>query len=175
MRAPSLNIQLLNSINPFRLEGTEVDRVRAARSTRLGSARLDRAPGGNLGNTSAFGKALREAKALGLIARVPRIAAIQAAGAAPFARSFADHFAQRIRVEPETLATAIRIGAPASWDRAVRAILETNGVVTSVHGRPDSRGEGGDRRRRSSGASPASAAECCRRGAAEARGRDWIV
>jgi threonine synthase len=67
-----------------------------------------------------------------LISRVPRIAAIQAAGAAPFARSFAQHFAQRIRVEPETVATAIRIGAPASWDRAVRAILETNGVVASV-------------------------------------------
>ena len=47
-------------------------------------------------------------------------------------RGFAEDFAQRIRVEPETVATAIRIGDPASWDRAVRAIRETNGVVTSV-------------------------------------------
>ena len=89
-------------------------------------------PAGNLGNTSAFGKALREAHALGLIDRLPRIAAIQAAGAAPFAQSFREHFARRIQVDPETIATAIRIGAPASWERAVRAIRETNGVVAAV-------------------------------------------
>jgi len=128
----SLNIQLLNSINPFRLEGQKSIVFELLDQLDWDPPDWIALPAGNLGNTSAFGKALREAKALGLIARVPRIAAIQAAGAAPFARSFADHFAQRIRVEPETLATAIRIGAPASWDRAVRAILETNGVVTSV-------------------------------------------
>src|SRR5205823_2312681 len=86
-------------------------------------------PAGNLGNTSAFGKALREAMSVGLIDRLPRIAAIQAAGASPFAQSFQKHFETRVRVDPETVATAIRIGAPASWDRAVRAIRETNGVV----------------------------------------------
>jgi len=63
---------------------------------------------------------------------VPRIAAIQAAGAAPFAQSFAAGFAERLRVDPETIATAIRIGAPASWNRAVRSIRETKGVVESV-------------------------------------------
>src|SRR5262249_26619052 len=89
-------------------------------------------PAGNLGNTSAFGKALREARWLGLIDRLPRIAAIQAAGASPFAQSFREHFARRVQVDPETVATAIRIGAPARWERAIRSIRETNGVVTSV-------------------------------------------
>jgi threonine synthase len=63
---------------------------------------------------------------------VPRILAVQAAGAAPFAASFVKHFATHEPVHAETLATAIKIGDPASWDRAVRAITETNGVVASA-------------------------------------------
>ena len=128
----ALNIQLLNSINPFRLEGQKTIVFEMIEQLDWKAPDWIALPAGNLGNTSAFGKALREAKALGLIDRVPRIAAIQAAGAAPFARSFQDHFERRVRVNPETIATAIRIGAPASWDRAVRAIRETNGVVASV-------------------------------------------
>src|SRR5207247_11350601 len=89
-------------------------------------------PAGNLGNTAAFGKALGEARALELISRLPRLAAVQAAGAAPFAASFRERFARRHRVEPHTVATAINIGNPASYDRAVRAIRETDGVVTAV-------------------------------------------
>jgi threonine synthase len=89
-------------------------------------------PAGNLGNTSAFGKALAEAHSFGLIERVPRLLAVQAAGAAPFARGFAEQFAERIKVNAETRATAIKIGDPASWDRAVRAIAATDGVVESV-------------------------------------------
>ena len=89
-------------------------------------------PAGNLGNTAAFGKALREAREWGLISRLPRLAAVQAAGAAPFARSFAEGFARRHRVKAETVATAIKIGDPASYDRAVTAITETNGVVLST-------------------------------------------
>ena len=89
-------------------------------------------PAGNLGNTAAFGKALREAKAWGLIDRMPRLAAVQAAGAAPFATSFARGFDAMIPVAADTIATAIRIGAPASYDRAVRAIRDTDGTVVSV-------------------------------------------
>jgi threonine synthase len=89
-------------------------------------------PAGNLGNTSAFGLALAEARALGLISRLPRLAAIQAAGAAPFYRSFREDFARRHRVKAETVATAIRIGDPASWELGRRAILDTGGVVESV-------------------------------------------
>ena len=89
-------------------------------------------PAGNLGDTSAFGKALVEARRLGLIERIPRLLAVQAAGAAPFARAFAEHFVTRVRVQAETRATAIRIGDPASWDRGVAAIADTRGVVESV-------------------------------------------
>jgi threonine synthase len=89
-------------------------------------------PAGNLGNTAAFGKALREAREWGLIPRLPRLAAIQASGAAPFARGFAEGFSRRHKVQAETVATAIRIGDPASWSRAVRAIRETDGVVVAV-------------------------------------------
>ena len=69
---------------------------------------------------------------MGLIDRVPRIAALQAEGAAPFAHAFRESFTIRESVRAETVATAIRIGAPASWDRAVRAIRATNGVVAAV-------------------------------------------
>jgi threonine synthase len=89
-------------------------------------------PAGNLGNTSAFGKALREAHEGGWIARRPRLLAVQAKGANPFYRSFADSFRTRHRVRPETVATAIRIGDPVSYDRARIAIETTRGVVAEV-------------------------------------------
>src|SRR5450830_1128215 len=89
-------------------------------------------PGGNLGNTSAFGKALIEMKALGLIDRVPRLAVIQAEGASPFARAAQGDFQHFEPRQPETVATAIRIGNPVNYAKAVRAIRFTNGVVTSV-------------------------------------------
>jgi threonine synthase len=85
-----------------------------------------------LGNTSAFGKALYEAHQLGLISRVPRLAAVQAQGANPFYRSYLSGFRQRERVHAETIATAIKIGDPVSYPRAARAITWTNGVVTQV-------------------------------------------
>jgi threonine synthase len=128
----ALGVQLLNSVNPFRLEGQKTIVFELLEQLDWSPPDWIALPAGNLGNTAAFGKALREARALGLISRLPRIAAIQASGAAPFARSYVGGFAERIRVEPETVATAIRIGAPASWNRAVRAIRETNGVVESV-------------------------------------------
>src|SRR5256886_6133337 len=89
-------------------------------------------PAGNLGNTAALGKALAEAREWGLISDMPRRAAVRAEGAAPFAASFREGSARRHRVEPHTIASAINIGNPASYDRAVRAIRETDGVVTAV-------------------------------------------
>jgi threonine synthase len=128
----ALGIHLLNSVNPFRLEGQKTIILEMLEQLDWDAPDWIALPAGNLGNTAAFGKALREARAAGLISRVPRILAVQASGAAPFAQSFRGGFAERLRVDPDTIATAIRIGAPASWDRAVRTINETNGVVTSV-------------------------------------------
>ncbi len=127
-----LGLYMLNSVNPFRLEGQKTIVLELLQQLGWESPDWIVLPGGNLGNTAAFGKALEEARDWGLIDRVPRLAVVQAQGAAPFARGFADDFHQRVRVEAETVATAIRIGDPASWDRAVRSIRYTNGVVLSV-------------------------------------------
>ena len=91
-------------------------------------------PGGNLGNSSAFGKGFRELLRSGLIDRMPRITVVQAAGAAPFARFYAgdEHSAFVNEEHPTTLASAIKIGAPVSWPKAWRAVSETGGGVITV-------------------------------------------
>lgn len=127
-----LGVYLLNSINPFRIEGQKTIILEMLQQLSWESPDWIVVPAGNLGNTAAFGKALLEARQWGLISRLPRLAAVQAAGAAPFVRSFEEGFAQKHRVKAETVATAIKIGDPASYDRAVRAITETNGLVLAV-------------------------------------------
>jgi threonine synthase len=127
-----LGLYLLNSVNPFRLEGQKTIVFELLQQLGWNPPEWIALPGGNLGNTAAFGKALEEAQEWGLIDRIPRLLVVQAEGAAPFARSYADGFRQRLRVSAETVATAIRIGDPASWERAVRSIQLTNGVVTAV-------------------------------------------
>jgi threonine synthase len=127
-----LGVYLLNSINPFRLEGQKTIILELLEQLDWQVPDWIVVPAGNLGNTAAFGKALREAVDVGLIRKVPRLAAIQASGAAPFYQSFQDNFARRHRVKAETVATAIKIGDPASYERAVRAIQETSGLVEAV-------------------------------------------
>lgn len=127
-----LGIYLVNSINPWRLEGQKTIVLELLQQLGWQPPDWIVLPAGNLGNTAAFGKALRDAHAAGLIDRIPRLASIQAAGAAPFARGFREEFVTRHRVKAETIATAIKIGDPASWDRAVQAIRETRGTVTFV-------------------------------------------
>lgn len=128
-----LGVYLANSVNPWRIEGQKTIAWEL-----LGQTGWDSPPdwialpAGALGNTGALGKALREAHALGALPRVPRILSVQAAGAAPFAQGFEHGFAERVRVHAETVASAIRIGDPASWERGVRAIHETNGAVAAV-------------------------------------------
>jgi threonine synthase len=127
-----LGVYLLNSINPFRVEGQKSIVFELLDQLAWDPPDWIVLPAGNLGNTAAFGKALEEARDAGLIDRIPRIAAVQAAGAAPFAAAFPGGFSARITVKAETIATAIKIGDPASWDRAVKTIRLTNGVVTAV-------------------------------------------
>lgn len=127
-----LGVYVVNSVNPFRLAGQRSIVFEMLHQLEWNAPDWIVLPAGNLGNTSAFGEALMLAKKAGLIAKLPRIVSVQAAGAAPFARAFASGFKQHVIVEPETVATAIRIGAPASWDRAIRAIRDTNGLVIQV-------------------------------------------
>lgn len=128
----ALDIYLLNSINPYRVEGQKAIVFEMLQQRDWQPPDWIVFPAGNLGNTSAFGKALRELYELQLIERVPRLAAVQAQGANPFYRSFLGSFRQRERVHAETIATAIKIGDPVSHPRAARAIAWTNGVVTQV-------------------------------------------
>jgi len=127
-----LNVYLLNSLNPFRLEGQKSIVFEIVQGFRWQPPDWIVLPAGNLGNTAAFGKALYELRQLGLIERVPRVAAVQAAGANPFYRSFQDGFRERATVQAETVATAIRIGAPVSYERAIRTMGWTDGLVTQV-------------------------------------------
>jgi threonine synthase len=126
------SIYLVNSINPFRIEGQKTVAFELAEQLDWRVPDHLVLPGGNLGNSSAFGKGFRELFESGLIDRMPKITVVQAAGAAPFARFF-EHPADFVNQEnPSTLASAIKIGAPVSWPKAWRAVSETGGSVITV-------------------------------------------
>ncbi|GAC1359233.1 MAG: hypothetical protein NVS2B12_10830 [Ktedonobacteraceae bacterium] len=127
-----LGIYLLNSLNPFRVEGQKAIGFEILQQLDWRAPDWLILPAGNLGNTSAIGKAFRQAYNLSLISHMPRIASIQAAGANPFYRSFMQGFAQRETVHAETVATAIKIGNPVSYTRARRVIEESDGIVEEV-------------------------------------------
>ncbi len=128
-----LNLYLLNSVNPFRLEGQKSIIIEMLHQLNWEIPDWIIVPGGNLGNSSAFGKALNELKEVGLIEALPRIAVIQAEGANPLYLSYLNEFEKYTPVEnPETIATAIKIGNPVNYKKAVRAIKWTNGLVEQV-------------------------------------------
>ena len=130
--AEDLGLYLLNSLNPFRLQGQKTIVLEAMQQLGWDAPDWFVFPAGNLGNTSAFGLALMEAYELGLIDHLPKMLAVQAAGAAPFAHAYTKRFEALVPVKPETIATAIRIGDPVSYNRAVRSIRGTYGMVTAV-------------------------------------------
>ena len=137
--AERLGIYLLNSINPFRIEGQKSIVIEMMDQRDWKAPDWIVLPGGNLGNTSAFGKGLREMYELGLIDRLPRLAVVQAEGASPFYEYMRKRRLQEnaqtsfIPTEhPETLATAIKIGDPVSWPKAQFEVETTNGVVERV-------------------------------------------
>ena len=128
----SLGIYVLNSVNPFRLEGQKSIMIETIQQLRWQVPDWIVCPGGNLGNTAAFGKALHELVELGLIDRMPRLAVIQADGANPLYRAYQTGFTRFEPVHARTIATAIKIGNPVSYPRAVRTLKWTNGVVEEV-------------------------------------------
>ena len=126
-------IYLLNSVNPYRLEGQKTPALEIAEYFDWSVPEHILVPGGNLGNSSALGKGFLEMKALGLISRLPRISVIQAEGANPLVRSFVDNGGTSlVPVAADTRATAIRIGNPASWRKAASVIRETGGWCLDV-------------------------------------------
>jgi threonine synthase len=128
------SVYLVNSINPFRIEGQKTVAFELAEQLEWQVPDHLVVPGGNLGNSSAFGKGFRELVASGLIDRQPKITVVQAEGAAPFARFFDEGVHESFVNDdhPQTLASAIKIGAPVSWQKAWRAVHDTGGAVITV-------------------------------------------
>jgi threonine synthase len=127
------SIYLLNSINPFRIEGQKSLGYEICEQ--LNNEAPDRiiVPVGNAGNISAIWKGLSEFYKLGLIKSLPKMTGIQAAGSAPIVQAIKTNSDTIIPVaKPETVATAIRIGAPVSWKKAINAIRESHGTAETV-------------------------------------------
>jgi threonine synthase len=127
------SIYLLNSINPFRIEGQKS--LAYEMCDQLNQESPDRVvvPVGNAGNISAIWKGFTEFHKLGFIKQLPKMTGIQAVGAAPIVQAIKNGSDEIIPVgKPETIATAIRIGAPVSWKKAVNAIRESHGTAETV-------------------------------------------
>jgi threonine synthase len=139
------SIYVANSINPFRIEGQKT--VAIELMVQCGWRVPDQivVPGGNMGNSSALGKGFEEMLALGLIDSLPKLSIIQAEGTAPLAKLFAGldlknppdatalpEKALETVSHPKTLATAIKIGAPVSWRKSLRAVLRSQGQIIAV-------------------------------------------
>lgn len=133
---PPEEVYFLNSVNPFRIEGqkTCMYEVMEERGWRAPDYLV--VPGGNLGNSASFGKAFDELLRWGLMERAPRLIVVQAAGANPFARLWREREENQDAVmkplDPETRATAIRIGNPRSWRKALHGVESTGGCVIDV-------------------------------------------
>ena len=129
-RAP---VYQLNSINPFRLEGQKTLALELLEQLDWDAPDHIIVPGGNLGNSSAIGKALLEMHELGLISRLPKLSVIQAEGANALVRTLREASGKKlISVPAETRATAIRIGNPASWKKAAKVLEATGGACEEV-------------------------------------------
>lgn len=134
LAAKTPELYLMNSVNPYRLEGQKTLALEVF--DQLGGRAPDCVvvPVGNAGNISAIWKGFRELEALGLLKPpLPRMIGIQAEGAAPIAKAFKSGSSSIDPIErPATVATAIRIGKPASWKKALRAVRESGGLMEEV-------------------------------------------
>jgi threonine synthase len=124
------SIYLANSMNSLRIEGQKTVGIEIVKQFDWQIPDWIVIPVGNLGNISALYKGFQLMLDLGLISRMPRLVAAQAARANPFYESFKTGFKEKINVTAQdTLANAIRIGDPVSYDKATKAIVETDGIV----------------------------------------------
>ena len=126
-------VYLANSMNALRLEGQKTVAIEMCQQLGWQVPDWVVIPGGNLGNVSALGAGFEMMRALGLTTRMPRICVAQAAHAGPLAASYAAGWAPLVPVAAKTtLASAIQIGNPVSFPRALRALMQTNGVAVAV-------------------------------------------
>ncbi len=128
--SPDSSIYLANSMNSLRIEGQKTVGVEIAQQFDWEVPDWIIIPVGNLGNISALYKGLKLMQELGIISRLPRLVAAQASKANPFYLSYLNGFREKVSVEAQsTLASAIQIGDPVSYEKAVQAIQETDGIV----------------------------------------------
>ena len=125
------DIYLVNSVNPFRIEGQKAIGFEIIQDLGWDVPDWIVLPGGNLGNNTAIAKGMLELHAAGLIDRLPRMAVVQAAGANPLYTAWTSGEALQ-PVRADTIATAIKIGAPVSWRKSMRGLTALDGVVTEV-------------------------------------------
>lgn len=125
------SVYLLNSINPFRLEGQKTLAFEVCESLNAVPDAMV-LPMGNAGNISAIWKGFREFERAGLTTRGPRMIGVQAAGAAPLVAAIRNNSDTCKLENPETIATAIRIGAPVNWRKAVAAVRDSGGEAGTV-------------------------------------------
>ncbi len=124
------SIYLANSMNSLRIEGQKTVAIEIVRQFEWQPPDWIIIPVGNLGNISALYKGLKMLLELGMIDRMPRLVAAQAGKANPFYRSFLNGFREKVRIPAQgTLASAIQIGDPVSYEKAVQAVVESNGLV----------------------------------------------
>ncbi len=114
-------ITMVNSINPYRIEGQKTAAFEICEDLEDAPDYLC-IPVGNAGNITAYWKGFNEYKELGKSTKLPKLYGFQAAGSAPIVDN-------KVIEKPETIATAIRIGNPASWDKALKALDESNGYI----------------------------------------------
>tara|TARA_B100000029_G_scaffold262068_1_gene258253 strand:- start:1292 stop:2122 length:831 start_codon:yes stop_codon:yes gene_type:complete len=126
-----VGIYLLNSVNPFRIEGQKAIAFELLQDLQWRVPDWVVLPGGNLGNNTAIAKGFIELMALGLIDRLPRIAVVQASGANPLHTAFHSR-KELVPIRAETIASAIKIGNPVSWRKSLRGLHATQGTVTEV-------------------------------------------
>ena len=131
--SPDSSIYLANSMNSLRIEGQKTVGIEIVQQFDWEVPDWIIIPVGNLGNISAIYKGLKLMRDLGIVDRLPRLVAAQAAKANPFYLSFMNGFREKVRVDAQsTLASAIQIGDPVSYEKAVQAIQETDGIVEQV-------------------------------------------
>ncbi|MHB2018173.1 MAG: threonine synthase [Candidatus Xenobia bacterium] len=118
-------VALVNSVNPYRIEGQKTAAFEVVEALKKRAPDYLVLPVGNAGNITAYWKGFREYRDAQQVTELPRMLGIQAAGAAPF-------LAGKPIENPQTVATAIRIGSPASWDGAVQAVKESQGAFYGV-------------------------------------------
>ncbi|OGV48844.1 MAG: threonine synthase [Lentisphaerae bacterium GWF2_44_16] len=127
-----MKIYLLNSVNPFRIEGQKAIGFEILQQLDWEVPDWIILPGGNLGNNSALSKGMMELHELGIISKIPKIAVIQADGANPLYTMWKNKTPFEAVKDPDTIATAIKIGNPVSWEKSIRGIKWSKGIVEQV-------------------------------------------